>query len=199
MLFISCDAYGKKAEYIRHGMDFEYLQDNVDNFLANNSSNAGITFIMTINSMSITSLRQFIDKMVIGMQEKHVTDIQKIWFDTPILHSPAWQSVQLLPLRYRDILRSDIEYFKNKLIPDDHATSTSSFAGIKDFQLERLERLLTWMEEGDKLSPEKLKRDRSDFYRFFTAHDERRGTNFLETFPEMEDFWKLCEDATFDE
>jgi MoaA/NifB/PqqE/SkfB family radical SAM enzyme len=194
MVFISVDAYGKKAEYIRHGMDFEYLRTNIDEFLQNNPNKAGITYIMTMNCMSITSLRQLIDEFVIKMQEKHVKDWQKIWFDTPILHYPNWQSVQLLPPRYRDILRADIEYFKTKLADD---FVNNAYVGIKDFQIQRLERLLAWMEEGDKLPAEKVQRDRADFYKFFTEHDERRNTNFLETFPEMQDFWELCEDAAF--
>lgn len=195
MLFISCDAYGKRAEYIRNGMDFEYLRNNVENFLKNNSKKAGITFIMTINSLSITSMRQFIDEFVIGMQEKYVTNSQLIWFDTPILHSPNWQSVQLLPPRYREILREDIEYFKKKIITDDPNLINNAYVGIKDFQIQRLERLLTWMEQADTLPNETIERGRSDFYRFFTEHDLRRDTDFLKTFPEMEDFWTLCKDA----
>ena len=27
------------------------------------------------------------------------------------------------------------------------------------------------------------------FYEYFTQYDERRNLNFLETFPEMKDFW----------
>ena len=198
MLFISCDAYGKKAEYIRYGMNFDYLRSNVDNFLSANSKNSGITFIMTINSMSITSLRDFIDEFVINMQRKYVKNSQLVWFDTPILHSPAWQSVQLLPVRYREILRDDIEYFRSKVITDDPDATNNVYVGIKDFQLQRLERLLSWMEQGDNLPIEKVKRDRADFYKFFSEHDLRRGTNFLETFPEMEDFWELCKDANND-
>lgn len=46
-----------------------------------------------------------------------------------------------------------------------------------------------------ELSHEKLIRDRADFYKFFTEHDIRRNTNFLATFPEMHDFWFICEEA----
>ncbi len=30
-------------------------------------------------------------------------------------------------------------------------------------------------------------------YKFFNEHDQRRGTDFLKTFPEMETWWKECE------
>jgi len=28
------------------------------------------------------------------------------------------------------------------------------------------------------------------FYQYFTQYDKRRGLNFLETFPEMKEFWE---------
>ncbi len=191
MLYISCDAYGKRAEYIRNGMDFEYLQANVDHYLTNYKDRSSITFIVTVNAMSITSLRDLIDRFILEMNRKHSTDRRLVWFDAPMLHFPDWQSIQILPPRYREILRADIEYFKERV--------SNEFKDIRDFEVAKLERVLAWMEQGDSLPPEKIKRDRADFYKFFTEHDSRRGTNFLETFPEMEDFWTLCESAEFDD
>jgi organic radical activating enzyme len=190
MLYISCDAYGKKAEYIRNGMNFEYLVSNVDNFLKNYHARSSITFIITVNLLSITSLRKLIDDTILEMNRKHSTDRQLVWFDVPMLHFPDWQSIQILPHKYRDILRKDINYFKEKMSND--------FLNIRDFQVAKLERILSWMEQGDSIPTDKLKRDRADFYKFFTEHDKRRSTNFLETFPEMEDFWNLCKEAAND-
>jgi pyruvate-formate lyase-activating enzyme len=187
MLYISCDAYGKKAEYIRNGMDFDYLVNNVDHYLENYYQRSSITFIVTVNLMSITSLRDLIDKFILEMNRRHPKDRQLVWFDVPMLNFPAWQTVQILPARYREILRADIEYFKERM--------SNEFTDIHDFQVAKLERILSWMEQGDTLPAEKIKRDRADFYKFFTEHDKRRGTNFLETFPEMEDFWQLAKDA----
>lgn len=186
MLYISCDAYGKRAEYIRNGMDFDYLVNNVDTYLERYQSRSSITFIVTMNLMSITSLRQLVDKLL-ELNKKHEIDRQLIWIDFPILHFPAWQSIQILPKEYRDILKNDILYFREK--------SLDPTSGVTDVNVAKLERVLAWMEQGDNLSEEKLKRDRADFYKFFTEHDFRRETNFLETFPEMEDFWNLCKKA----
>ena len=38
----------------------------------------------------------------------------------------------------------------------------------------------------------KLAEGRKDFYNWFTELDNRRGTNFVETFPEMEKFYIKC-------
>ena len=37
-----------------------------------------------------------------------------------------------------------------------------------------------------------LSKQRKDFVLFIDEYDKRRGKNFLETFPEMEDFYDLC-------
>ena len=34
--------------------------------------------------------------------------------------------------------------------------------------------------------------NRINFYKFFSEHDRRRQTRFLEVFPELKDFWKEC-------
>jgi hypothetical protein len=39
---------------------------------------------------------------------------------------------------------------------------------------------------------QKIKSGQKDFYNWFTEYDRRRKLNFLETFPEMENFWNLC-------
>ena len=33
-----------------------------------------------------------------------------------------------------------------------------------------------------------------DFYNWFNEYDRRRGVNFLETFPEMENFYNHCKE-----
>jgi len=60
--------------------------------------------------------------------------------------------------------------------------------GFKDYEVLKMRRDLQWMQEG---TPD-IERKQADFYRFFSEHDRRRGTNFLETFPEMQSFWDNC-------
>ena len=50
-----------------------------------------------------------------------------------------------------------------------------------------------WM--NSELPQDEKLRNRADFYKFFTEHDNRRNTNFLATYPEMINFWQQCEEA----
>ena len=67
-------------------------------------------------------------------------------------------------------------------------TEENRFQGFKDYEIQRLQRVVDWMrKEHDRDNTKK-----ADFYRFFNEHDARRKTNFLETFPEMHDWWAEC-------
>ena len=68
-------------------------------------------------------------------------------------------------------------------------TPDRPFRGFKDYEVQRMRRNIAWMREGT----DNIEQKRADFYRFFTEHDRRRNTDFLETFPEMQEFWKECE------
>ena len=60
----------------------------------------------------------------------------------------------------------------------------------------KLERDLAWAKEGLNRSDEELSTDLIRFYDYFTEYDRRRGLNFLETFPEMTDFWNNAKKET---
>jgi hypothetical protein len=71
--------------------------------------------------------------------------------------------------------------------------SENPFHGFKDYELARLDRDIAWMRDGQQLDPAYVVQNKADFYRFFSEHDRRRGTDFLSIFPEMITWWKECE------
>ena len=186
-LFASVDSVGKQAEYIRHGLNFDTFLKHINRYLNEVNANS-VSFINTFNLMSVTGLPGFID-MVLDLRSRHSHSFQRVWFDTPMLRFPAWQSIQILPERYQGLIEEVIRYMKK--FPE---TRETRLRGIKDFEVAKLERVLAWMKIG--VSPDVLEKERANFYFFFTEHDKRRGTNFLSTFPEMADFWELCETAS---
>ena len=63
------------------------------------------------------------------------------------------------------------------------------FQGFSDFEIKKIQRLIDWIEAPTNFNkPRAMK----NFYRFFIEHDQRRKTNLLNTFPEMENFWEEC-------
>ncbi len=184
MQFVSVDAYGKKAEYIRNGLDFNYMLDNVDEFLERIPHRNSITFIITYNNLSVTSLEDLLRDIKL-LREKHSHTYQRVWFDIPLLRQPAWQQITLLPESYQEIHKANIKYMQDYSGPDE------GLDGFKDFEIQKMLRnLAVWKNEKADLTQHKR-----NFYAFFTEHDRRRRTNFLNTFPEMEEFWIECKNA----
>jgi hypothetical protein len=189
MQYVSLDGWGEQAEYMRHGLDFNLLWDRVNQFLTEIPGYSSITFIVTMNNLSTTSLSSLFSA-IHGLRKIYSKTYQRVWFDTPVLRDPAWQSLQILPESYADQLETVWAWMLN---PCKHEKNPDPLHLFKDYEIARLDRDIAWMREGQKIDPAELNKRKADFYRFFSEHDRRRGTDFLKTFPEMQSFWKECE------
>jgi hypothetical protein len=196
-VFCSLDGWGEQAEYMRNGMDFWTVWSNCHRFL-DETRFTSINFINTFNCLSVTSFKEFLQG-ILELREKWSKENQyamgwevpeqRIWFDIPLLRAPAWQSIQVLPGQYQEYMQEAIDFMEQNKANEEYV----DYKGFKDFEIAKAKRNLDFMKA--ELSHEKLIRDRADFYKFFTEHDIRRNTNFLATFPEMHDFWFICEEA----
>ena len=187
MQYVSLDTFGDQAEYIRHGLDFDLLWDRVNQFLTEIPGRNSITFIVTMNNLSVTGLPNLFAG-ILGLRKIYSKTYQRVWFDTPVLRQPTWQSLQLLPESYVE----QLEYLWAWMIRQIE-TEATRFQGFKDYEIARLDRDIAWMRDGQKLNVEYIQQNKADFYRFFAEHDRRRGTDFLRTFPEMSTWWQECE------
>lgn len=184
MQYVSLDGWGSQAEYMRHGLDFNLLWDRVNQFLTEVPSYNSLTFIVTMNNLSVTSLENLFAG-ILGLRNTYSQTYQRVWFDTPVLREPAWQSLQILPEAYADRL----EHLWAWMIRQSE-TPEDPFHGFKDYEIARLDRDIAWMRAGQDKDHSAAQ---ADFYRFFSEHDRRRGTDFLKTFPEMKSWWAECE------
>lgn len=185
MQYVSVDGWGQQAEYMRNGLDFDLMWSRVERFLDEVPYRSSLTFIVTMNNLSVTSF----DKLIAGildLRKRYSRTYQRVWFDTPVLRQPAWQSLQILPDSYSMLLEKTKQFMESNLETDENL-----FHGFKDYEIQRLDRDIAWMKNS--LPVEQLQQNRADFYRFFAEHDRRRGTDFLATFPEMSQWWQECE------
>lgn len=185
MQYVSVDGWGQQAEYMRHGLDFDLMWSRVERYLEEVPYRNSLTFIVTMNNLSVTSLQQLLDG-ILRLRKKYSKTYQRVWFDTPVLRQPLWQSLQILP----DSYSYQLEKIKNWM-QDNLESDSTRFHGFKDYEVQRLDRDIAWMRNGQVA--EVTNRARADFYRFFSEHDRRRGTDFLKVFPEMSQWWKECE------
>jgi hypothetical protein len=79
-----------------------------------------------------------------------------------------------------------LEFIKDNL----DNTDRSKFG---DIEYEKFRRVVDYMKDTN-YSEDKITEGRKDFYTWFTEYDRRRNTDFIKTFPEMQDFYLLCKD-----
>jgi hypothetical protein len=182
MQFVSLDGYGERAEYARSGLDFNLLKNNVERFLSEVNSRSSITFIITMNILNLTNLKDLL-AWIIELRKKYNKNHQRIWFDTPILREPHWQCIDILPQSYAWQTENIVKWMVTQ--PETVATR---YNGFKDYEISKLQRVVDWMREHHRVDTTAM----ADFYRFFNEYDSRHKTNFLKTFPEMNDWWNTC-------
>ena len=204
-VFVSVDTVGEQAEYIRTGLDYAVMQTNVSTLLSD-TNNTTVTFINTFNALSVPKFKNFL-QYILELRSQYSKDNQgikyipiydpynthkdyeihprqRIWFDTPLLRNPAWQSIQLLPEEFDHYLEDAIAFMKAN-------TNTDNFVGFYDFEIEKAERNLAFLKERNVLNADVIDKDRRNLVKYFGQHDERRGTNFSKTFPEFANFHKM--------
>ena len=182
MQFVSLDTWGKQAEYIRSGMNFDLVIANVERFLTEVPYRNSLTFIITVSNLAIPNMRKLLEH-VLALRQRHSKTYQRVWFDTPLLREPLWQSPVGMPDAYRWYLQQTVDWMSTQ--PE---TVDDRFNGFKDYEVQRLQRIVDQMTK-DKQFANWVK---SDFYNFFREHDVRRNTNFTDTFPEMSEWWDEC-------
>lgn len=205
-VFVSLDSVGHHAEYIRYGLNYATLQSNVIKLLSE-TCNTSITFINTFNVLSVPKITDYLKyilelRLMFSKEQQGIKSIpvkdeysthtdhlvypsQRIWFDVPLLRSPAWQSINILPSKFESYIEDAIMFMKQH-------TNTENFVGFYDFEIEKLERNLAFIKNRDNEHLGKLAIDRFNFGKYFEEYDNRKGTSFRETFPELAEFYTSC-------
>ena len=183
MNFVSVDSWGSQAEYLRRGLDFDRMWHHVDQFLTEIPGRNSITFIITYNNLSIVGIKKLLQG-ILELRKKHSKDYQRIWFDTPLLREPDWQNIQILPESYQMLHEDTIEWMKQNIETRDNRLHC-----IKDFEIQRMERDLAYMRKRSV----DVDRKRADFWKFFKEYDKRHNHDIRQIFPEMQQFFDVCE------
>jgi len=185
MQYVSIDSgFLTHAEYIRHGLDAHLCLSRCAQWLDEIPGRNSLTFIITMNNLSVLGLQKLLE-IILELRKENTAGYQRIWFDTPVLRQPAWQSLQILPESYAAVLERTADWMELNM-----STADNPLEGFRDFEVQRLRRDIAWMREGQKRD---CSQERADFWRFFAEHDRRRGTDFLSTFPQMTEWWRECE------
>jgi len=191
ILYVSLDSVNEHAEYLRNGLVFETLKKNVYKFLKE-TKNTSVSFINTFNLLSIPKFKNYLE-FILDLRDEFSKDkqtidepFQRVWFDIPLLRSPKWLSV---------FNASDEQIAELKSIQQWMSTQTNivaynnTFTGFKPFELDKVERNIKMIEDN-KYNASDINHHASDLKEFFTEHDKRRQQNFVETFPQLAEWYR---------
>ena len=188
ILFTSCDAHGEHANYIRHGFNYDLFIERI-NILLTENPKLTIIIMSTYNALSVPSYKGLI-KDVYELKKKYHSAERyygsSVILDSSYLRWPPHQSVKILDKEWIDEVNSQaqlMDFYEQVRVGDDGY-------GFTDIEITKVKRIAEWMKNHDDDST--FLKNRKDFFIFVRHHDMRRGTNFLEIFPEFDELYKKC-------
>jgi hypothetical protein len=190
-IFTSCDTWGKHAEYIRIGLDYKKWYYNMWN-LALRYPDLDVTVMCTFNLLSIPQFRNFLKDLL--MIRRSPTPAHKskslrgITLDFPYLRHPRYLSALIAGPGLIDTLEKIVAWMQSNIGTFEHVDYQD---GFYQHEVDNLTRLLNVVKAEDPNKTENVIA-RQDFYLYIQQHDQRNGTNFLETFPELVTFYERC-------
>lgn len=192
VLYTSVDAHGKQAEYGRTGLNYDKWLANLDRILTELPS-IKVTIMCTANIFSITNFKRLLED-IMHLKLKHLTEDRNmpLTIDISILRWPAHQCVSILPPEYANLMESSLQYM---LDHQENENGNKPYEGFFIFEIEKMKRFIeTIRHPVNDAEGVNVQKAMQDFYIFVNEHDKRRGTNFAETFPELMEFYRGCED-----
>jgi organic radical activating enzyme len=200
-IFTSCEAHGAQADYIRFGMDYTKWLSNCEKYLSELPTQK-LVIMSTYNALSVTSYDKFLndvlelnkkygkpnfkEKILNKLFKKNI-GMHRVELDIPYLNNPTHQTVEILTPDFIELIEKQIQFMQQNLVKN-----YNNSIGFYESEVHKLERLLGVFKKKILLNSQENNINRKDFAVFVDEHDKRRGTNFLETFPEMREFYDLC-------
>lgn len=195
VLYTSVDGWGAQAEYGRFGLEFNRFWSNIRKVLEA-CPTVTIGIMSTYNALSVSSFSKLIQEVYELKAEFASPD--RAWttpvaLDASYLRYPLHQTVQVLPKYFAEQVQHQGTLMDSlQEVFHENTNNLGVSYGYTQMEIPKMKRIYDWM-----ISPQdqkQLLQNRIDFYRFFTEHDRRRGTDFVSTFPELADFFNYCKE-----
>jgi len=184
IIFTSCEATGRQAEYSRFGLDYDKFWFNIEKILKR-LPKVTVNIMAAFNALSVFTYSDLIDK-VYEFKKKYHNDqrywVESLQLDTSYLRWPTHLSVKILEPEHKELI---LEAAKKALYYGMKDTPMTTH-GFSDIQIQKIKRTYDYAIGDSDFDVEKY---RKDFVKFVTEYDKRRNTNFLEVFPELKDMY----------
>jgi organic radical activating enzyme len=177
-IYTSQESTRKQAEYIRDGLDYDAWLRNVQKLLDSDNIRA-VHCMATINALCLESLPALFKSLT---HLKQCYGKERVSFTLNILRFPSFQSALVLPdalrTKYKDGLQDWLDANRNDPLLHEH-------------EINHTQRLIDYLDvvktpHSDTFDMPAL---HNDFKKFYAQYDQRRGKNFIETFPQLAEWY----------
>lgn len=197
-VYTSNEAHGKQAEYIRFGLNYNNWLRDCHRVLAE-IPDSHLTVMAAYNVMSLPSFNLMMDD-VIAMKHKYTQQpIRKnpVSLDVPFVRWPEFLAPWIASADYLPMVEKSVTHMYRNI----HQMNWPPLCGkgFFDYEVNRFERLYYVIrDEMIKLGKDspKINHLRGQFADYIMEYDRRRGTDFVATFPELEEFFTMCKMCT---
>jgi MoaA/NifB/PqqE/SkfB family radical SAM enzyme len=215
-IFTSFEGWEERATYSRHGLDFQKLISRFEELLE--KTGVRCVVMATYNILAITSFQKVLEWILdlkarfnknhyrTALYEKtgydftnsvkNIENSFRVGIDVPYLRHPEWL----------DVMYCSDELFEKYMFPtyefmakNTGHTEVMQHYGFEPVETSKFERIVMnrayFLKKGlDDSVRDDIVKNRSKFYDFINQLDSRRNTDFAKTYPEMENFYKLCKE-----
>jgi hypothetical protein len=180
-ILVSMESTGKRAEYIRNGLDWNKFEKNMDSLLSNRDLKFDFGFISSINALTIATTKEFVQ----WTEELYHRYGRPVSLKQNIISFPMWQKPLVLTPDFAKYIDDCIEYMETRVndmpvVNDVHARWDSYIVFLRN------------LADSLRNNTKDETVDRKKFAEWFDTFDQRRQLNLVETFPEYREFYETC-------
>ncbi|MCY4643731.1 MAG: twitch domain-containing radical SAM protein [Bacteriovoracales bacterium] len=192
-IYASVDTYGKHAEYIRHGLDYNLFLQRIEILLERYPSIL-LGIMCTFNAISVVSFKSFL-KDLLKIKTDHCNDDKtyppRLLLDTPYLRYPPHFTLRILPREFSFYLNDALDFIKANMLVSEGEKKM----GFIEYELNSFERVCNWFHSLPREDDPEYHALRYDFYLAIQETDRRKNLSFAKMCPEYEEFLLECKNS----
>lgn len=193
IVYTSVDTYGKQAEFVRTGLDFDKLFKNIDTLLTE-LPKLSIVIMSTFNLFSPFGYEKLVRK-VYDFKVKHF-NTERYWnspliLDTSYLRYPDFLSFRILKgyldVRYFERLEKYMKFFSTYRSLNSYNLEETTDTGFSLKEIEKITRIKDIFLK-DQQNNEDFSKGKEKFLNYIKDYKKRRNLDCEEYFPELKKF-----------
>jgi len=193
IIYTSVDTYGEQAEFIRTGLDFKQLFDNIDKILEK-LPKVTIVVMSTFNIFSPFNYEKLVRK-IYQHKLKHF-NTERYWnspiiLDTSYLRYPDFLSFRLLKgyldISYFEKIEKYMKFFSSYRSLNSYDMQEINDSGFSLKEIEKISRIKDIFKEDEKSDVE-FNIGKKKFKHYISDYKKRRDLDCYKTFPELRKF-----------